>query len=154
MSLSPLDALPLVAVPAGEVLIEQDRPLKGLYFLVSGEVEVLKNGVQVAEVYEPGAVFGEMSWLLATVPTATVRTLTACTFRHVPDPSSFLRTHPDVTLHVAALLARRIDSLNRYVVEVKNQFHDRVDHLGLMDQVLDSLVHKHPRSIPRREAGH
>ncbi len=44
MSLSPLDALPLVAVPSGEVLIEQDRPLKGLYFLVSGEVEVLKNG--------------------------------------------------------------------------------------------------------------
>jgi CRP-like cAMP-binding protein len=153
MNLSPLDSLPLINVPAGAVLITQDQPLSGIYFLVSGEVEVLKNGVQVAEIYEPGAVFGEMSWLLDVRPTATVRTLTACAFRHVPDPSTFLRAHPEVTLHVAALLARRIDSLNRYVVEVKNQFRDRADHLGIMDEVLDSLVHKHPRKIPRRDAG-
>ena len=153
MNLSPLDSLPLINVPAGAVLITQEQPLSGIYFLVSGEVEVLKNGVQVAEIYEPGAVFGEMSWLLDVPPTATVRTLTGCTFRHVPDPSTFLRTYPEVTLHVAALLARRIDSLNRYVVEVKNQFRDRADHLGIMDEVLDSLVHKHPRKIPRRDAG-
>jgi hypothetical protein len=79
--------------------------------------------------------------------------LTVSTFRHVPDPKRFLREHPDVTLHVAALLARRIDSLNRYVVEVKNQFRDRTDHLGIMDAVLDTLVHKHPRNIPRRDTG-
>ena len=153
MNLSPLDSLPLLTVTAGEVLITQDQPISGIYFLVSGEVEVLKNGVQVAEVFEPGAVFGEMSWLLETLPTATVRTRTASTFRHVPDPKRFLREHPDVTLHVAALLARRIDSLNRYVVEVKNQFRYRTDHLGIMDAVLDSLVHKHPRNIPRRDTG-
>lgn len=154
MSLSPLNSLPLVSVPAGELLIEQDGVSDGIYFLVAGEVEVLKNGVQVAEVYEAGAVFGEMSWLMRTPPTATVRTLTACTFRHVPDPATFLLAHPEVTLHVAALLACRIDSLNRYVVEVKNQFCDRADHLGIMDQVLDCLVHRHPRTIPRRDAGH
>lgn len=150
MNLSPLSALPLINVSAGEILITQDRPLSGIYFLETGEVEVLKNDVRVAEIYEPGAVFGEMSWLLDVQPTATVRTLTACTFRHVADPTTFLRAHPDVTLHMAAILARRIDSLNRYVVEVKNQFRDRADHLAIMDEVLDSLVHKHPRKIPRR----
>lgn len=150
MNLSPLSTLPLINVPAGEILITQDRPLSGIYFLETGEVEVLKNDVRVAEIYEPGAVFGEMSWLLDVQPTATVRTLTACTFRHVADPATFLRVHPDVTLHMTAILARRIDSLNRYVVEVKNQFRDRADHLAIMDEVLDSLVHKHPRKIARR----
>jgi len=153
MNLSALQSLPLVAIASGQVLIEQDQPIDVIYFLESGEVEVLKNGCVVAEIFEPGAVLGEMSWLLATVPTATVRTLGPCTFRRVAEPGEFLRRHPEVTLHMAAILARRIDSLTRYVVDIKHQFQDRSDHLGLIDEVLDSLMHKHPRQIPRRETG-
>jgi CRP-like cAMP-binding protein len=153
MNLSALQSLPLVTMAAGQVIIEQDRPLARLYFLEQGEIEVLKNGVLVAEIYEPGAVFGEMSWLLETVPTAMVRTLAPCTFRHVADPASFVRQHPEIALHMAAILARRIDSLTRYVVDIKSQFRDRADHLGIIDEVLDSLIHKHPRNIPRRETG-
>jgi CRP-like cAMP-binding protein len=153
MNLAPLRALPLVSFAAGETVIAQDRPLAGLYFLETGEVEVVRHGVTVAEVFEPGAVFGEMSWLLEALPTASVRTLVPCTFRHVADPAAFLREHPEITLHMAAILARRIDSLNRYVVEIKNQFRDRSDHLGIIDEVLDALMHKHPRAIPRRAAG-
>lgn len=50
--------------------------------------------------------------------------------------------------------ARRLDSLNRDLVEIKHQFKDRADHLGIIDEVLDALLHKHPRNIPRRDAGH
>jgi CRP/FNR family cyclic AMP-dependent transcriptional regulator len=153
MNLTPLQSLPLVTVPAGQVVIEQSRPFGGIYFLESGEVEVLKNGIVVAEIFERGAVFGEMSWLLETVPTATVRTTTVCTFRHATEAGAFLRQHPDVTLHMAAILARRVDSLTRYLVDIKNQFKDRSDHLGIIDEVLDSLIHKHPRNIPRRDTG-
>jgi hypothetical protein len=70
------------------------------------------------------------------------------------NPAEFFRKNPDIALHVAELLARRVDSLNRYLVEIKNQFRDRADHLSIIDEVLDSLMHKHPRSIPRRDAGH
>lgn len=150
MQLPSVQALPLIAVAAGVDVISQGQALAGLYLLESGEVEVFKDGVSVAEIYEPGAVFGEMSWLLETLPTATVRTRTDCTFRHIAEPKAFLHAHPEVTLHMATILARRIDSLTRYVVEIKNQFSDRADHLGIMDEVLDSLVHKHPRKIPRR----
>lgn len=145
--------VPRLTLPAGHVVITEGRPIDGLYFLETGEVEVLKLGVPIAEVYEPGAVLGEMSWLLDTVPTATVRALTACTFRHVAEPEAFVREHPEVALAIARTLAQRVDSLGRYLVDIKNQFKDRADHLGMIDEVLDTLMHKQPRKIPRRETG-
>jgi hypothetical protein len=54
---------------------------------------------------------------------------------------------------MARILARRLDSLNRYLVNIKEQFRDRADHLGIIDEVLDALMHRHPRVIPRRETG-
>ena len=153
MDLSRLQSLPLVSFAADQVVIAELQPLQGIYFLEGGEVEVFKEGVTIAEIYEPGAVFGEMSCLLHTAPTATVRTITACTFRYAADPVLFFREHPDGALHVAEILARRLDSLNRYLVDIKRQFEDRADHLGMIDEVLDSLMHKHPRNIPRRPAG-
>lgn len=153
MTLDALTQLPLVRLPPGEILITQGVPVSALYFLVEGEVEVLKDDVTVADVREPGAVFGEMSWLLETVPSATVRTVAPSAFRRLEDPATFLRAHPEITLHMAAILARRIDSLTRYVVEIRNQFRDRADHLGIIDEVMDALMHKHPRRLPRRENG-
>jgi CRP-like cAMP-binding protein len=94
-----------------------------------------------------------MSWLLGSLPTATVRALTPCTFRQVSDPEGFLRQHPEVALQISATLARRIDALSRYLVDIKNQFKDRADHLGMIDEVLDALMHKHPRHVPRRSNG-
>lgn len=146
--------LPAVSFGAGETIITEGQALAGLYFLEAGEVEVLKGGVVIAEVFQPGAVFGDMAFLLGSAPTATVRTLTAATFRHVADPAAFFVAQPAASLHMAAILARRLDSLNRYLVDIKHQFKDRADHLGIIDEVLDTLMHKHPRDIPRREAGH
>jgi CRP-like cAMP-binding protein len=134
-------------------VIAEGQPFPGVYFLESGEVEVFKRGVLIAEIFEPGAVLGEMSWLLATAPTATVKASTPCTFRHVANPAEFFRQNSDATVHMAVILARRLDSLNRYLVEIKNQFKDRADHLAIIDEVLDSLMHKHPRDIPRRNTG-
>jgi len=154
VDLTLLQSLPLVTFAPGHVLITEGQPLAGLYFLETGEVEVCKGDVLIAEVFQAGAVFGDMSFLLKTTPTATVRTLVESTFRQVTDPAAFFREHPEVTLHVAETLARRLDSLNRYLVDIKHQFQDRADHLGIIDEVLDSLLHKHPRVIPRRSAGH
>ena len=154
MDLSALQSAPQIVTAAGQIVIEEGRPLAGIYFLESGEVEILKGGVLLAEIHEAGAVLGEMSWLLGTPPTATVRSLTPCRLRHVANPPEFCRENPEITIYMAMLLARRVDSLNRYLVEIKNQFKDRADHLGIIDEVLGSLMNKHPRNIPRREAGH
>jgi CRP/FNR family cyclic AMP-dependent transcriptional regulator len=153
MDLSFLQTLPALSVPAGYVLIVEDQPIQGIYFLESGEVEVHKGGTLIAEVYDSGAVFGDMAYLLESAPTATVRTLTPATFRQVADPAEFFRQNPQIVLHMAQILARRLDSLNRYLVDIKHQFKDRADHLGIIDEVLDALMHKHPRKIARRDAG-
>jgi CRP/FNR family cyclic AMP-dependent transcriptional regulator len=153
MDISLLRSLPATVLPAGATIITEGQPLAGLFFLEEGEVEVLKGDGVIAEIYEPGAVFGDMAFLLKTAPTATVRTLTAATFRHVSDPTDFFSRHPAVALHVAAILARRLDSLNRYLVDIKRQFKDHADHFGILDEVLDALMHKHPRDIPRRPQG-
>ncbi|MEN9403675.1 MAG: hypothetical protein RL091_2378 [Verrucomicrobiota bacterium] len=153
MDLAILQTLPRLSLPAGHVLIEEAAPIRKIFFLESGEVEVIKGGTLISEVYDAGAVFGDMAFLLQSLPMATVRTTTPSVFREVDDPAGFFRQHPEVSLHVAIILARRVDALSRYLVDIKNQFKDRADHLGMIDEVLDTLIHKHPRAIPRRSAG-
>jgi CRP-like cAMP-binding protein len=93
-----------------------------------------------------------MSLLLKEPATANVRTLEPSIFHVVEDPADFLRTHPEVSFYMAELLARRLDSLNKYLVDVKNQFKQYDDHVGMIDEVLETLMSKHPRRIERRRA--
>jgi CRP-like cAMP-binding protein len=143
-------ALPLRKLAAGDVLIEENSVAGALYFLAEGTLEVCKDDVQLAEVTEVGAVFGEMSVLLRTVHTARVFASTDGAVRVAEDPELFLRENPEVALYVARILARRLNSLNRYLVDIKHQFSDMDDHLGMVDEVLGALMNKHPRDIDRR----
>ncbi|MBC8011329.1 MAG: cyclic nucleotide-binding domain-containing protein [Burkholderiales bacterium] len=142
---------PVRQIEAGVSLLLQDEPCDALHVLLEGEVEVLRDGVRVAKTSEPGAVFGEMSMLLGGACTATVRTLRTSRFASIPDPCAFLAASPVASLHVARLLARRIDTLNRYLIDVKNQYEGH-DHLGMVDDVLGSLMHRQPRPATRPAA--
>src|SRR5262245_58109758 len=93
----------------------------GLLFLKSGAVEVIKDGVQIARVSAPGAVFGELAVLLDQPNTADVRTLEQSEF-YVADGPAIFAGDPAVALYVAAILARRLDLGNRSLIEVKHQF--------------------------------
>jgi CRP/FNR family transcriptional regulator, cyclic AMP receptor protein len=85
-----------------------------------GAVEVVKEGVEIAKVTEPGAVFGELSVLLGQPHTAEVRALEASQF-HVADAGTLLRVEPFALCYVAAVLARRLDDANRALIELKRQ---------------------------------
>ena len=39
------------------------------------------------------------------------------------------------------MTATRLDNLTRYLVDVKQQFADQAGHLGLVGDILDTLVH-------------
>jgi CRP-like cAMP-binding protein len=134
--------------PAGGIVIEQGEWSDELLVLVSGEVEILRDGVRVAKAGEPGVVFGEMSMLLGGAATATVRALVPAVFAVIGKPREYLVANPELGLYVAELLARRLDSLNRYLIDVKRQYDDH-DHIGMVDEVLESLMHR-PRSRPAR----
>jgi CRP-like cAMP-binding protein len=129
---------------AGVLVLKQDEACDALHILLDGEVEVLRDEIRVAKIATTGAVFGEMSLLLGGPCTASVRTLRPCRFASIPEPRDFLARSPEACLHIAELLAQRIDSLNRYLVDVKHQYEGH-DHLGMVDDVLGTLMHRQPR---------
>lgn len=129
---------------AGGIVIEQGTPQGKLLVLLQGEVEVLRDDVRVAKISEPGAVFGEMSVLLGTAHTATIRVLKPSSFAIIENPREFLESSSAASLHVARLLAARLNSLNKYLVDVKQQYEGH-DHLGMVDDVLGTLMHHQPR---------
>lgn len=129
---------------AGEIVLDQGACTGLLYFLIEGAVEVVKDDVTVATASEPGVVFGDLAALLGVPHTATVRAMRASSFHVVTDPRAFLEQTPHACLHLCELLARRLDAVNKYLVDVKHQFGGH-DHLGMVDGVLDTLMHRHPR---------
>ncbi|PAW65150.1 MAG: hypothetical protein B9S36_00750 [Verrucomicrobiia bacterium Tous-C2TDCM] len=155
---SPLDLLqhqPLHCFEAGETVIAEGASTGLLYFLAEGVVEVTKGGVSVTRTNEPGAVFGDLSALLGVPHTAEVRAIELCRFRVVEDPVALLEANPAISLHLCRLLARRLDGVNRYLVDLKQQFEGH-DHLGMVDGMIDLLMHRHPREriAPRRLSHH
>jgi CRP-like cAMP-binding protein len=133
--------LPERVFGAGEVVITEGTPAGGLFILIEGSVEVRKNDYTITTLVDPGSVFGEISVLLETTHTASVVTTTPTRFYVVDDPSEFLRGTPDVALWVARLLAKRLHAMTTYLVDLKQQFEQHDDHLGMVDQVLDALTH-------------
>lgn len=128
---------------AGQLVIRQGEQTDALYFLIEGAVEVLKDDVRVATASQPGLVFGEMAVLLGGAHTASVRAVKPCAFYIVEKPREFLKSSPTLCLYVSELLARRLDALNKYLVNVKHQFEGH-DHIGMVDQVLEALLHRQP----------
>jgi CRP-like cAMP-binding protein len=150
--LATLRDYPARTFAAGENVLTQGERTGLLYVLVTGTVEVIKDNVQVAVASEPGAIFGDLSALLDGPHTATVRALRESTFHVVANPRDVLRAKPEVCLFLCELLARRLDAVNKYLVDVKQQFQGN-DHLGMVDGALDTLMHRQPRKrIPPKES--
>jgi CRP-like cAMP-binding protein len=100
-------ALPEVTCPRAEVLIREGEVHGRLFVLVDGELEVTRAGTRITVVDHPGAIFGEMSALLGSAATVTVRALRDSRLRRSDDPQGFLDAHPLVARAVATTLARR-----------------------------------------------
>ena len=113
-----LTALPLATYQAGETVLTAGSTTGRLLILRKGEVEIVKDGVQIAKVAEPGAVFGELSVLLDQPHTADMRALETSQF-HVADAATLLGQDPIALLYVAAVLARRLDGANQALIELK-----------------------------------
>jgi CRP/FNR family transcriptional regulator, cyclic AMP receptor protein len=127
---------------AGATLIAEGETSGQVFVLAEGRVEVLRGDTQVALVDEPGAIFGEMSVLLGIPHTATVRTASPARAYAFENAEEFLRSHPAIGFYLAKLLAQRLNAATTYLVDLKRQFEDRRDHLGMVGEVLESLMHQ------------
>ena len=93
----------------GEILIREGEQDKALYMLKSGKLGVLKNGRLVAEITDPGVLFGEMSILLDQPRSATVKALTPCVVEvYEVDIDTLPESDPQVTRVILRALAKRL----------------------------------------------
>ena len=131
-----LAGFPLATYQAGETVLAAASTTGRLLILRQGAVAVVKEGVEIAKVTEPGAVFGELSVLLGQPHTAEVRALEASQF-HVADAATLLRVDPIALLYVATVLARRLDGANQALIELKRQLQ-----VGESPSVIGKTVEK------------
>ena len=129
-------------ISAGTVLLTEGDRSGYIYVLEEGVIEVVRGETQVAVVSEPGSVFGEMSVLLDTPHTATVRALKPSTVYAFDDARGFMKSDPQITFVIARLLAQRLNSATTYLVDLKRQYAGQGNHLGMVSDVLASLIHQ------------
>jgi CRP-like cAMP-binding protein len=133
---------PKRTLAAGEVLIGEHGRSGQLFVLAEGMLEVYRDDVEIALIDEPGALFGEMAVLLDRQHTASVRAAGEAVVYVIEDAEAFLADRPALAMPIARLLARRLQNVTSYLVDLKRQFADRSDHLGMVDEVLESLSHE------------
>jgi CRP-like cAMP-binding protein len=123
--------------PAGHELIRQGDRSGRLYVLKSGEVEVERDGVFVSSANRPGAIFGEMSLLLDTPHSASVKAITDIEVFVIEDALAVLETKPAWTLQIARLLALRVNATTARLA-VSEAGNAEVERLVLPQNVLAS----------------
>lgn len=139
--------LPRRTVRAGSPIIEQGAPGGAVLVLVDGRVAIERDGERLAVLDTPGALLGEMSTVLDRPSSATVRALSDVTLLEAVDGATFLTEHPEALLEVARTLATRLDNLTGHLVDVKRQYGGSGTHLGMLDDVLSTLIHHPSRQV-------
>jgi CRP/FNR family transcriptional regulator, cyclic AMP receptor protein len=143
------DGLPEERHAAGDVILPEGRGTGRMYILKRGAIEILHEGVTVAAVDEPGAILGEMSALLGTGHTATVRAASDASLYRIDNARQFLKQRPEIGSHVAVILARRLSDATIYLSDYKRQFAGSPDHFPLVDEVLEILVQRQSKKKSR-----
>ena len=115
-----IELLPVSTFEDGATVLAAGSTTGSLLVLKEGKVEIVRGGIQIDEVAEPGAVFGELAVLLGQPHSADVRSIGRSSF-HVADAATFLRTDPVGALYVATVMARRLDRTNQILVEARTQ---------------------------------
>jgi CRP/FNR family cyclic AMP-dependent transcriptional regulator len=132
-----LAGFPIATYQPGEMVLTAASTTGRLLILREGAVAVLREGVQIATVTEPGAVFGELSVLLDQPHTADVRALETSQF-NVADGASLLRIDPIALLYIATVLARRLDDANKTLIELRHQVQAGQPH-NVIEQTAEKM---------------
>ncbi|MHC4094220.1 MAG: Crp/Fnr family transcriptional regulator, partial [Planctomycetota bacterium] len=116
-----------VTFQEGETLFLEGDESQDLYILVSGELEILKGDKSLSEVSAVGSPFGEISFLLETKRTATVRAKTDGEAICIPrrDIDQLFREFPAVAWQIPRILARRLDRISQILYGLK-EFSDQL----------------------------
>ena len=130
---------PMRSFEAGEAVLSQATATGQLLFLSEGAVDVALEDVFIARVAEPGAVFGDVAFLLDQPHTAAVTTVRRSSFHVVDEPEAFLEAEPRVAIYVARVLARRLNAVNHLLVEARRRVVETDQRRGVLAETLERI---------------
>ena len=125
--LGAVSGLPLTSLGPDGVLVSEGERSDRLYVLKSGNLEVVRKGSVVATLSKPGDIVGEMSVLLDTPHSATVRSRSGAELHVIDDPDAFLNANPAISRHIARTLAARLQNTTALLVDMRHRAKERED---------------------------
>jgi len=131
----------------GEIIVAQGAAFGSIVILREGSIGIERDGVGLAVMETPGSILGDMSTVLERPATATMRAMSDCTVLCADDGAAYLQSRPDVLFDVARALATRLDNLTGHLADVQRQYGDDSGHLGMLDDVLSTLMHHQTRTV-------
>lgn len=114
------------------IFVEGDKS-QDLYILVTGKVGLYKGNKKISEINKPGSLFGEMSFLLRTCRSATVKASTEVEAIVIPtsEISLFLEESPSIAPEITRLLATRLLETTQ-MVHCYKEFYDQIPDAVIM----------------------
>ena len=111
----------------GQIIFTEGDDSQDLFILISGELDIFKGNKKIANITEPGDIFGEMSFLLGARRTSTIKAKNDGKAFRIPkgEITTFLEKFPDVTKDITSLLARRLDETSQILYGLK-EFCDQL----------------------------
>ena len=134
------EAAPEQHIGAGEAIISFGEADPALFVLVTGALDVRREGATIARLDEPGAIVGELSLLLGTPASADVVATEATVVRRLDDAERLFQDVPEFGRHLAVILASRLHRVTTFLGDIQEQFADRPGTLGLVPAVLHGLL--------------
>lgn len=118
---------------AGDALFLEGDTSQDMYILISGQLEIYKDDKKISEISEPGSMVGEMSFLLGSRRTATVKAGTDVKVIHVPcgQITEFLEDFPTLAPEITRNLAKRLQETTKVVHGLK-EFSDQLPDAVVM----------------------
>lgn len=110
----------------GSELIAQGGRTGSLFVLKSGQVEVVRDGVPVTIVDQPGAIFGEISVLLDVPNSASVRAVGPAEVFVIENAAAALESRPRWALQIAKILARRVLTTTEALIDSRHSVPNEV----------------------------
>jgi len=135
-------SLPEVSVEPGEVLLAEGTKSGLIFILIEGEVDILKKDFRIGKLDQPGSLIGEISALLDIPHIASVVAKSSSRLYKIENQSDFLKSNTEFTYPLAIILAKKLNTITNYLADIREQYNDRGDHLGMVDQILEELINQ------------
>ncbi|MCX7000635.1 MAG: protein kinase [Candidatus Sumerlaeota bacterium] len=122
-----------------EILFYEEDTSREAYLLLKGALEILKAGRRVALIDTPGSFVGEMSTLLKTGRTATVRAVERTILLEISEGKfqEFLHCTPEIALNLARDLASRLQSTTDKLKKAQGRLSTIIEHYRLIRDDLE-----------------